>query len=586
VSKHLWHPFFYNCVIMGKAKHAPKYEKKKFEKEVAGVNVPIDQYAHFGKNVLRAFPDDQGVCFYLPRGMAEKKFWKLKSILSSRSATTSEGCHRLGFDLSMRCSSIEAGIVKFTKYTPRVVNIAKAMSKVEAKVGEGVANICDTPEWKALGDVAQIIVDNNDKLVKSGAQGLHGILDSKHWKDFRMALDRLNTSNEGDRGDKQIAEAIDAYMKFNSKNVDDKVTVCRKLTQVFAPQYLMTTSLLEGLAFFSDLPSWAGKIQPIKEQPKAVQEWVRHPGRLTQLKKALVASFKTKMSRETSKATRAQDVEDEEGSSDSSHKSGGSSSESSPDKSSSGGGTKASGSSSSSSKKKKKKKSKSNKSAAKGSVSKSKKSSKKDKDHHGKVEDRDRKRSKSCSSSAEGKPESVDDVIAHKAAIDGKNVSSSASPGKSHPAPSIAKQLLTFTSHINGGLTDFLLTKNIVQDDQGVGDLIKQLDLSADDMAKVDDLENKWASSVFSDAAALAASVVQASAFQDKYLALNSPEAPKRQAVLDLAALIPETTRQQFELPIVLEDIKRSTWKEQAQVSISILAFADRAHSMMSELMD
>ena len=87
----------------GKGKKSEAKKKKKSQ----GAIVP--RYAYFAKSALAAYPDENGVPLYLPKGVDEKTFLRLGTIFDSRSGKDEELFRRIGMALALDAASTHNG---------------------------------------------------------------------------------------------------------------------------------------------------------------------------------------------------------------------------------------------------------------------------------------------------------------------------------------------------------------------------------------------------------------------------------------------------------------------------------------------
>ena len=87
----------------GKKTHGKGKGAKKDNQSKGGGEKPkfVPRYHYFAKSKLASYPNEDGVCVYLEKNHDEKDFFKLKTILKSRTSSNEELCHRPGMGLAL-----------------------------------------------------------------------------------------------------------------------------------------------------------------------------------------------------------------------------------------------------------------------------------------------------------------------------------------------------------------------------------------------------------------------------------------------------------------------------------------------------
>jgi len=88
---------------------AGKGKKSEAKKKKSSQGAIVPRYAYFAKSALAAYPDENGVPLYLPKGVDEKTFLRLRTIFDSRSGKDEELFRRIGMALALDAASTHNG---------------------------------------------------------------------------------------------------------------------------------------------------------------------------------------------------------------------------------------------------------------------------------------------------------------------------------------------------------------------------------------------------------------------------------------------------------------------------------------------
>lgn len=234
---------FLNSAAMGR--DYQKNEKKKADKEKqtakkAGGN-PIPKFAWMAKASLAAYPDEDGNALYIGDKESVKDLLDPASVLSSRTPKNTEMLKRPGMGLCLAAASMH----------------------------HGSKDVVDGSGSKAL-------------------EKLSPVLQGRDAKEFLHAVKLLNLGKSGTASRSDVKAAVRAYVAFLSKPDAGLHSAVVKLAATASRQYLFGIHLIEQLAFFGKLGSWAKKLQRSGEAPRQCKEWLKDPTNERKLEEALV----------------------------------------------------------------------------------------------------------------------------------------------------------------------------------------------------------------------------------------------------------------------------------------------------------
>ena len=202
----------------------------------------VEPYMHFGKFTLRPFVD-QGSPVYLPKAVScEKKFFSVRKVLGTLSSENSELCRRPKKGLSMKSSTIQ-------------------------ELGE--------------------FLTENKKDVLGTMEKLIGLFADEDGEKLLDACRFLNQQNEVSPDLDEATQHVAYLFDFFEGNRDGLESLLRKAAMIGSRLFLGATSLLEEVALFTNSKDWAKKVDPKKEQSKAVRAWLADPKSVSKVKQAL-----------------------------------------------------------------------------------------------------------------------------------------------------------------------------------------------------------------------------------------------------------------------------------------------------------
>ena len=127
----------------------------------------------------------------------------------------------------------------------------------------------------------------NAAEISSTVENTMGLFSDDTYKPLFRALEFLNQDNEIDRDEKTATGHVDNLFKVLVENSDEFEKKLRKAIMVSSRMYSGSVALFELMALVNDPKKWAKKIQPQKQQSKAVRAWLEDPRNEHKAKKAL-----------------------------------------------------------------------------------------------------------------------------------------------------------------------------------------------------------------------------------------------------------------------------------------------------------
>ena len=237
-------------------KHQGKGKKGKTKEKPQGTIIP--KYAYFAKSKLAAYPDENGVPFYLPKGQDENKFLRLKSIFASCSGENEELCRRIGMGLALDAASTHNG--------------AQLLRK---RFGESL------PE------------EMREKLRKTGIPMLVQALATEEGKAFEQSLSVLDVGKTRQPSEKSLKKAVQIFVEYLLNDGDGSLRRnLARLASDAAALYLFAMTLLKDMAFIHNAKDWAKKVEG--KQRNEVRAWQKKPNDRARLLAALLAEIVAK----------------------------------------------------------------------------------------------------------------------------------------------------------------------------------------------------------------------------------------------------------------------------------------------------
>jgi hypothetical protein len=248
---------------MGKGGQQGSKQNGKYIKKDEGVTKKQDyvqKFKFFGKSILAAYPDEDGVPIYLNAAGDEQAFFKLDAIAKSRTKDNCEFFHRPGMALCLGASSFE-----------------QPVKAVQTKVPKGL-------------DEAAV-----KTLKKTGLPEFAELLEEPEGKAFVIAAKTLNCGRSKKPDNASIDSALKGYRGFLMKDPKKLLKVLSRLAGFSARVYLGATTLAEHLALGEHKQLFAKNIEKVKKQTKEIQAWVKNSSDEDKYRKALVSAFKDKV---------------------------------------------------------------------------------------------------------------------------------------------------------------------------------------------------------------------------------------------------------------------------------------------------
>ena len=241
-------------------KIAGKVFQKKTKPKVAtdgDTILRVEPYLHFGKHTLRPYVQNGQAIFVSAQkngkkknkkqgSKAEKKFYTCHNIFEALDADKSEMCRRLPFGLSMKAANVE--------------------------------------------EFFSFVATNKDDIIEM-MDNLFRFLESPDGKKMLSVAKQMNSENESPAKPEEITENVEAFWNFHAEGPEGFEKLLRGLMMLSPRLFLGASSLFECRALVSNFKMWAKKIEPKKQQPKAVRAWMEEPGSAKKAKKALVAAL-------------------------------------------------------------------------------------------------------------------------------------------------------------------------------------------------------------------------------------------------------------------------------------------------------
>ena len=203
----------------------------------------VEPYNLCGKHMLRPFAKD-GSAVFVPKGVSsEKKLLTATKMVDRANAQNSELCRRPLYGLSFAGASVQ--------------------------------------------ELKEFARGNADEVSDAIGNAI-GIFSEDNFQPLLRALEFLNQDNDIDRDEKTAAGHIDNMFSVLKEHTDELEKKLRKAIMISSRMYLGSVALLELMALVNDSKKWAKKIEPQKQQPKAVRTWLEDPKNEQKAKKALV----------------------------------------------------------------------------------------------------------------------------------------------------------------------------------------------------------------------------------------------------------------------------------------------------------
>ena len=185
--------------------------------------------AHLSKRTLQPYVQNFSPV-YLPKGVSERKKYKLNEFRKALDADSSELCRRLPFGLSMTASSMAE---------------------------------------------MSLFLQENQEDVKTTIDALKTMFDSEIGTSFYKALATMNSKVPDFALNAE--EAVAAWWAFMKDDADNKQKTLREALMASSRIYLGAHAMLECLALADQPSEWAQKIDPVRLQAKAVRAWKKDP---------------------------------------------------------------------------------------------------------------------------------------------------------------------------------------------------------------------------------------------------------------------------------------------------------------------
>ena len=224
---------------MPRGQDKKKKEVRKISQDESTI-LRIEPYATLSKRTLLSYVQND-TPVYLPKGVTERKKYKLAEIRKELDADNSELCRRPRYGLSMTASS--------------------------------------------MSELHRFLHDNEED-VKANIAALKELFHGANGTSFRKALVAMNVKDE-EIAELDAKEAVAAWWTFMEDEAGDKQKVLRQALMSSSRIYLGGFAMLECLAL-ADRPSeWAEKIDPVDLQLKAVRAWASEPKSASKARKAM-----------------------------------------------------------------------------------------------------------------------------------------------------------------------------------------------------------------------------------------------------------------------------------------------------------
>ena len=303
----------------GKKTHGKGKGVKKDNQSKGGGEKPkfVPRYHYFAKSKLASYPNEDGACVYMEKNHDEKDFFKLKTILKSRTSSNEELCHRPGMGLALDAASVHHGTQVLRKHFEKPLRAIPA--------------------------------EHTAALDKTGLPKLLEMLGSKSGKEFVDSLAVLNVGKTGQPTEEAVKAAVKTFVQYLQDPTGELHRSLTRLASDTAGLYLFAMTLLKDMALVQNPQGWADKVDG--KQIDAVKAWKRKPTDEKKLRQALVAALMAKVQENEPPPSKKRKVSDSSAAAsasgaDSASKASGGSSEASSTADSKGSGTSASGKSS------------------------------------------------------------------------------------------------------------------------------------------------------------------------------------------------------------------------------------------------
>ena len=247
----------------GKKSHGKGKAVKKDNLSKGGGEKPkfVPRYHYFAKSKLASYPNEDGVCVYLEKNHDEKDFFKLKTILKSRTSSNEELCHRPGMGLALDAASAHHGTQVLRKRFEKPLRATPA--------------------------------EHTAALEKTRLPKLLEVLGSKSGKEFVDSLAVLNVGKTGQPTEEAVKAAVKTFVQYLQDPTGELHRSLTRLASDAAGLYLFAMTLLKDMALVQNPQGWADKVDG--KQIDAVKAWKRKPTDEKKLRQALVAALMAKV---------------------------------------------------------------------------------------------------------------------------------------------------------------------------------------------------------------------------------------------------------------------------------------------------
>ena len=247
----------------GKKTHGKGKGVKKDNQSKGGGEKPkfVPRYHYFAKAKLASYPNEDGACVYLEKNHDEKDFFKLKTILKSRTSSNEELCHRPGMGLALDAASVHHGTQVLRKHFEKPLRAIPA--------------------------------EHTAALDKTGLPKLLEMLGSKSGKEFVDSLAVLNVGKTGQPTEEAVKAAVKTFVQYLQDPTGELHRSLTRLASDAAGLYLFAMTLLKDMALVQNPQGWADKVDG--KQLDAVKAWKRKPTDEKKLRQALVAALMAKV---------------------------------------------------------------------------------------------------------------------------------------------------------------------------------------------------------------------------------------------------------------------------------------------------
>ena len=238
-----------------------KHDDKKKDKD--GKGFVIAKFKFLAKRLLAAYPDEDGVPFYLGDAADEGEFFNKGFLMGTCRKDNCELFHRLGMALNLDAASMDEGVKLMGTVAP-------------SSAAAGIANL-------------------TDHLAENGA--------------FKKAIHVLNAGTSSKPSKTKIKKAVKEYCTFFRENQDLRNSLASAATYS-AKLYLMSMTFLQHMDFHANRKRWAKRMEG--DQSSQIKKWMKDPTNEDKLIAALTESFDKKIkSNKKGKQKRKADTDDD-----------------------------------------------------------------------------------------------------------------------------------------------------------------------------------------------------------------------------------------------------------------------------------